>query len=490
MLEELPKGSKIKVPQLDQTQIGVFSMQIPIIQSVWAIPQGWSRFIQQSHRSSSLPLMRPANQLPKQVRKCATTMRYHKLLVSIAWHQFPERNLEMAFNQMPISYVAFAAACLVKLDRGFTYMTDLHQYLSEHPHLTWLLGLPTPLPTARHFTRMLRQMPHDGFQFLLDDSVRLLQTEMSGEVSDFGQAISLDTKHIIAWVKENNPKAYTTDRFDATQQPADPDCRVGCKRKHNFQTPKTDAQPASSVEVGEYYWGYASGVVATKIPGWGEAVLAELTQPFDRPDVSYFHPLLEQTERRLGFQPRFGAFDAAFDAFYVYEHFHPKSDQWQDGFAAVPFSKRNARRKTFSPEGLPHCEADLPMIKHRTYMNHTSMISHERAVYTCPIIGQRDACPIDHAKWPDGGCVHRMPTSVGARARHQIDRESDLYKQIYRQRTATERINSQAVALGIERPKVRNQQAITNQNTLIYVLINLRLLQRIRQQKDLRTGNN
>ena len=74
-----------------------------------------------------------------------------------------------------------------------------------------------------------------------------------------------------------------------------------------------------------------------------------------------------------------------------------------------------------------------------------------------------------------------MPTSIGARLRHTLDRDSDLYKQIYRQRTAVERINSQAVALGIERPHLRNGQAIANQNTLIYLLINLRFLQRLHQ---------
>jgi len=47
-----------------------------------------------------------------------------------------------------------------------------------------------------------------------------------------------------------------------------------------------------------------------------------------------------------------------------------------------------------------------------------------------------------------------------------------------------EGINSQAVALGIERPKLRRQSAIINQNTLLYVLINLRALQRIRARKE------
>jgi len=79
-----------------------------------------------------------------------------------------------------------------------------------------------------------------------------------------------------------------------------------------------------------------------------------------------------------------------------------------------------------------------------------------------------------------------MATSVGARIRYQLDRDSAIFKGIYKQRTATERINSQAVELGIERPKIRNRQAIANQNTLIYVLINLRALQRVRRKKAAR----
>ena len=57
-----------------------------------------------------------------------------------------------------------------------------------------------------------------------------------------------------------------------------------------------------------------------------------------------------------------------------------------------------------------------------------------------------------------------------------------MYKEIYKQRTATERINSQAVALGIERPKLRNGLSIANHNTLTYILINLHALQRVRQR--------
>jgi hypothetical protein len=78
-----------------------------------------------------------------------------------------------------------------------------------------------------------------------------------------------------------------------------------------------------------------------------------------------------------------------------------------------------------------------------------------------------------------------MPISIGARLRYTLDRDSETYKQLYNQRTAVERINSQAVALGIECPHLRNGLAIANQNTLIYVLINLRFLQRLRETPSL-----
>jgi hypothetical protein len=329
-------------------------------------------------------------------------------------------------------------------------------------------------------------------QFLLDDTVRLLHAGLCTEIDDFGQRISLDTKHILAWVKENNPKAYVkAGRYHKDQQPSgDPDCRLGCKRRRNQRasskdappTPSDDPVPASTIAVGEYYWGYASGVVATKVPGWGEFVLAELTQPFDCSDVSYFFPLMADTERRLGFRPPFGALDAAYDAFYIYEYFHDAG-----GFAAVPLVKKGGYQRTFDPHGLPLCEAGLAMPLKQTFLSRTtSLIEHEKGRYVCPLLFPEptaQVCPIHHRKWKKGGCKTVLATSIGARIRHQLDRESEAYIELYNQRTATERIFSQAVDLGIERPKLRNQQAIANQNTLTYVLINLRALLRVRQMK-------
>ena len=64
--------------------------------------------------------------------------------------------------------------------------------------------------------------------------------------------------------------------------------------------------------------------------------------------------------------------------------------------------------------------------------------------------------------------------------RADLDRHSDAYRAVYRQRTSAERINSQAKALGIERPEVRRAAAVHRLNTLTYIVINARALQRVR----------
>jgi hypothetical protein len=190
-------------------------------------------------------------------------------------------------------------------------MGDMHQYLVEHPGLIPLLGFAVTrsraypegfnpqanLPTQRHLTYMLRKIPNSALQFLLNDSVRLIRAELRKVQIEAGDCINLDTKHILAWVKENNPKAYVENRFDKTKQPkGDPDCKLGCKRRHNQHTskaefpatPKTNPLPADTIQVGEFYWGYGSGVVVVKVPEYGEFIMAEITQPFNQPDLSYF----------------------------------------------------------------------------------------------------------------------------------------------------------------------------------------------------------
>jgi len=132
-------------------------------------------------------------------------------------------------------------------------MSQLRDYLIEHPALVWLLGFKLePDPTAPHgfdvsasvpsrkqLGRVLRNLPNAAAQFLLTSTVNLLQAELPPELN-FGQEISLDIRLIQAWVKENNPKADVKEsqRLDKPHQPTgDRTCKLGCKKRAN-QSPE------------------------------------------------------------------------------------------------------------------------------------------------------------------------------------------------------------------------------------------------------------
>lgn len=459
----------------------------------FSIPRFRKRSPAHVHLPQHLPRLLLAHRYqPSFVRRCAVTQALLPRLRLLDWEQLPMTLTHRRTGWRTVPLAAYVGAFLVKLDQQLPTFGRLHRFLRQHPALVWALGFPlvaddaqphrfdgeASLPTQRHFCHKLSVIPNEILQNLLDGQVTWLQEQLGPH---FGQVVSIDTKHIISWVRENNPKAFIKEgRFDKERQPAgDADCKLGCKRSRNQVTPAKEGQPATEkVSIGEYYWGYASGVVATKVPGVGEFVLAELTQTFDHGDATYFFPLMEQVESRLGFRPRFGAADAAFDSFYVYDYFHSPD---HDGFAAVPLRQMNQVR-IFNEEGLPFCEAGLAMPLVGSYTNRTSLVQHQRGRYGCPLLhpaANGDVCPIQHKKWEKGGCTLVMPTAAGARIRYQLDRESDRYRAVYNQRTAVERIFSQAVNLGIERPKLRSQATIANQNTLTYVLINLRAMQRV-----------
>ena len=192
-------------------------------------------------------------------------------------------------------------------------------------------------------------------------------------------------------------------------------------------------------------------MVATKAPDWGEFVLAGLAQPFNQPDVSYFQPLMAATEQRLGFRPAY----AAFAAFYIYEYFDqplttPAAEP-RCGFAAAPFSERGGHGLRFDAEGRPLCQADLAMPLRYTFTNKTTRVEHERGRYVCPLLWPEktaDACPIAHKQWVKGSCTTTIATSPGARLRYQLDRDSQAYKDVYKQRTATERTLAPAHTTG------------------------------------------
>jgi hypothetical protein len=397
------------------------------------------------------------------------------------WTVVAERAQQRVWpGQRPHPRAAYVKALLVKLNEGYRYVTELRHFLIKHPVLVLLLGFrpkPQPgqpygfdvqhtLPCERWLRHQQQQLDHDWLQGLLAGTVHALQAEIPG----LGQTVAIDVKHIYAWVQENNPKAYVSERFDPEHQPAgDRDCRLGVKRQHN------QLEPDGSVHARkEYVWGYGTGVVTATAPRYGDVVLAEYTQPFNENDISYFKPLQQQLRQTLGFAATHWAGDAAFDAWYVYQ-----AAAEQGGIAAVPLNMRGRPHLPLDARGFPLCPSQLSMYAAYTFNDPDGFRAQE---LQCPLLRPRPTgASCDHEQFAKGvGCNKHINIELGGLMRVQLDRQSDTYKAIYKQRTSTERINSQATALGIERPAVRNGRSLANLNTLTYIIINIRALQRVK----------
>jgi Transposase DDE domain len=376
---------------------------------------------------------------------------------------------------------AYLKAALVRISEHHLTTPRWRAYLLDHPLLVLELGfrphvdLTQPygfdvaktVPSVRHLNNILRSLDPRLLADLFAQSVQGLQAEIPG----LGEVVAFDVKHIYANVKANNFRAYVPERFNKQQQPTgDPDCRLGVKTSTNQEHPD-----GSTTEKKELLWGYGSGVAAATDPVYGDVVLADFTLPFNENDVTYFVPLYIQTVAMLGAFPLHITADAAFDAWYAYQTCARRS-----GIAAIPLNQHAHPVFVRDGDGTPRCPIGLRM--HPTYQfQHTNGYRAQR--YRCPLLypaptGQ--TC--DHEQFhKDKGCVKDINLEAGGLMRVTLDRESPLYKVIYNQRTCSERINSQAQALGIERPKARNLRSVRTLNTLIYLTINIKALGRAQQ---------
>src|SRR6266699_1173444 len=198
----------------------------------------------------------------------------------------------------PIS--AYLKAFLIRIREGMSYTAQLRRFLLKHPLLVIDLGFhlecdvtapygfdcEQTLPCEFWFREKLRHLDPTLLQALVHATVRDLKREIAG----LGEVVAFDVKHIYAWVKENNERAYVKERYDKTQiLKGDPDCKLGVKRSTNQEQP--DGSPKEKKEL---IWGYGSGVAAATTPDYGDVVIAEYTQPFNEGDITYFRPLYHQ----------------------------------------------------------------------------------------------------------------------------------------------------------------------------------------------------
>jgi hypothetical protein len=116
--------------------------------------------------------------LPDWVENDPLVAKYRALIGDLPWADFPERSTLRAWpGPQPDPRASFVAAYLVKLHEGKRYMSDLRDFLIEHPALVYWLGFerqPDPtarhgfdvqasVPKRRHFSTVLRTLSNDCF---------------------------------------------------------------------------------------------------------------------------------------------------------------------------------------------------------------------------------------------------------------------------------------------------------------------------------------
>jgi hypothetical protein len=406
---------------------------------------------------------------------------YRAFFNLIDWSPFTSCSSESSKRGRPAHpEIAYIKALLVKIVEDKKHITDLRTFLLRHPLLVLELGfIPHGDPKETYGFDIQKTVPSDNWlrkkqrnldrpllQALFYGTVRALQKEIPA----LGETVAFDVKHIYAWVRENNPREYVKDRFCKERQLAgDPDCKVGVKRSTNQEQPD-----GSTKVIKEYLWGYGSGIASAITADYGDVVLAEYTQPFNEGDITYYRTLYQKTVNTLNQFPTNITADAAFDAWYVYE-----TCALHGGIAAVPLNQHGHSTVERDGDGVPLCPRKLQMIPTKKF-NHTNGYRAER--YQCPLLFPKatgQTC--DHQQFAKGvGCVKDINIEKGGIMRNTLDRTHPIYKAIYSQRTSAERINSQAKYEGIERPHVRRMRAVCNINTLTYIIINVRALQRAR----------
>ena len=459
----------------------------------------------------------------KLIEHDAVVQRYRSFFALFDWSVVPEPVVKPSQpGKRPHPLSAYVKALLLKLNEGFAHCTQLRRFLVEHPLLVLELGFRPVLdvtqpygfdvgrtvPSARWLREQQRRLEQSVLQDLLAASVQALREEIPG----LGEVVAFDVTHIYAFVKENNLRVYVKDRYKKEVQPrGDPDCRLGVKKSTNkeqaqdpspaasataaaqgqeqaklpgkrgrtsksAQGAKPDGKPSEAKhEEKECLWGYGSGVASATIAGYGDVVLAEYTQAFNENDQTYFVPLYIRTVGALGSFPTHISADAAFDAWYSYQ-----TVALRGGIAAIPLNTHGHPETQYDRDGVPLCAKGLRM--HPTYQfTHTYGYRAQR--FRCPLLfPEATGHMCEHAQFLTGkGCVKDPNWEAGGRMRVMLDRQSPLYQAVYDQRTSTERINSQSKAMGIKRPVVHNLRSIRNLNTLTYLVINARALQRARE---------
>ena len=375
------------------------------------------------------------------------------------WAVVPERDPRRPWpGPLPHPPAAYIKALLVKLCEGKRLHHRPAPFLVEHPLLVLELGFrPVPDPTQPYgfdvgAHRPVRPLaappaadPRPGvLGALLAGTVRALQAE----IPELGHHRRRRRQaHLRLGAARTTPRSRrptaSTRRASRAATPTAGWASSGAPTRTGGEPRRSTCgatAPASSVPP----------TPATATWCWPSSPSPSTSQ-----DITYYQPAL-RTRRAaaLGRAPTNLAADAAFDAWHVYQ-----TCAAHGGLAAIPLNRRGAARRRATPPGTRCCDQGLD--DDPDHASSSTRMATARSATAAPCSGRSPtgrACA--HARFATGRLrqAHQPRTRRADAGRSWTGRREPTAP-IYRQRTSAERINSQATALGIERPKVRTRRA-------------------------------
>jgi hypothetical protein len=366
-----------------------------------------------------------------------------------------------------VSRDALLRALVYRGLRRFTTLSDLVHALHENSALLEAIGLDPlgPVPSVERFSDWLHVTDNDALQTIRVELVRCLLNERALK----GRILALDSCPILSPVRENNLKTAVRDRFNKLRFPkADPTARLGVLASY--------ARPESRKTI--FFWGYRNHIVAdteTELPLW------EQTEPADRKDSQMATPLLLALTSAIALPIEAVCADSAYDSEALLKFI-------VDPLHAQPIVARHPRHQSnpeFRVQGpVVLCPANLEMFRRGKMTPRRTGITYQQ--YSCPIHYGRVKpqqlliCPAAHPKFlKQKGCNYLLRVTPSIRS--QIPYGSDSFRELYRERTAVERVFSRLLTVAMQDMPTRGLIAAKNLCTIAHITVLLVALTAHRQ---------
>jgi hypothetical protein len=366
-----------------------------------------------------------------------------------------------------VSRDALLRALVYRALRRFTTLSDLVHALHENAALLEAIGLDPlgPVPSVERFSDWLHATDNAALQAIRVELVRCLLNERASK----GRILALDSCPILSPVRENNLKTAVRDRFNKLRFPkADPTARLGVLASY--------ARAESRKTI--FFWGYRNHIVAdteTELPLW------EKTEPADRKDSQTAMHLLLALTSTMALPIEAVCADSAYDSEAILKFI-------ADTLHAQPIVARHPRHQSnpeFRVQGpVVLCPANLEMFRRGKMTPRRTGITYQQ--YSCPIHYGRVKpqqlliCPAAHPKFlKQKGCNYLLRVTPSIRS--QIPYGSNSFRELYRERTAVERVFSRLLTVAMQDMPTRGLIAAQNLCTIAHITVLLVALTAHRQ---------